>query len=76
MKDAKDIAVAILGKPKGDSEGDDDEGEAKMPPLEDVMGDFLSASKSGDMKAMAKSFHAAHEVCMRMMDHGDDDTDE
>lgn len=69
MKDPKDIAVAILGKPKGggDSEGDDN---SKMPPLEEVMGEFISAVKSGDAKAAARAFRAA-KACSD--DYGDDD---
>lgn len=71
MKDAKDIAVAILGKPKGESS--DDDSEAKMPPLEEVMSELIDAVKSGDAKAAAKAFRAA-KACSD--DYSDDDSDE
>lgn len=72
MKGSKDIAIAILGKPKGMSGGDEDEDE-KMPPLEDVMGDFISAIKSGDAKAAAKAFRAA-KACAD--DYSEDESEE
>jgi hypothetical protein len=60
MKDPKSIAIMLLGKKKAAEEPEPDDGEEpSMPPLEDVMQEFLDATKAGDTKAMAKAFRGA-----------------
>lgn len=60
MKDPKSVAVMLLEKKhKAESEGDEATEEPTMPPLEEVMGDFISAVKSGDAAGAAKAFRAA-----------------
>jgi hypothetical protein len=53
MSDKGKTAMLILaGRPK--PKGDED-----MPSLEDVMGDFIAAVKSGDAEAAADAWRAA-----------------
>lgn len=54
----KDLAVMLLSKKKPDAEESDGE-EPSMPPLEEVMSEFIDAVKAGDAAAAAKAFKAA-----------------
>jgi hypothetical protein len=61
MKDPKSIAVMLLGKKAKAEEPSDEMGdeEPKMPALEEVMGDMISALKADDAAGAAKAFRAA-----------------
>ena len=70
MKGSKEIAVALLAKPKGE-EGADDE-EPSMPPGEEVAQELLDAIKSRDAKAVWHAFRGLA-ACA---EHDDSEEDE
>jgi len=71
MNDSKKIAIGILSKPE---EGNEEEGEAKMPPLEEVMQEFIDAVTGGDAKAAAKAFRGAM-ACSSEDEYEDEDAE-
>lgn len=75
--DPKKMAVMILAKPKRGDDDEHDEGgdEPSMPPLEDVMSDFLAAVEAKDTAAMAKAFRAAKACADDYQDSDEDDAD-
>ncbi len=74
--DPKKVALLVLSKKSKaeDTASDDEGGEPKMPPLEDVMGDFIAAVNGGDAKAAAKAFRAA-QACASDYDDTEDGGD-
>jgi hypothetical protein len=71
---AKGVALMLLKQKQDKEAGTSDEGsEPTMPPLEEVMGEFIDAVKAGDKAAAAKAFRAA-KACSE--DEPDEDTED
>lgn len=70
----KSIAVMLLEKKHKADTGDDEDGaeEPSMPPLEEVMREFIDAVKSDDARGAAKAFRGAL-ACSEGYDDSEDD---